>query len=59
MKPEDITGIDSNGILIAIDGCTCDYNEVREGVRDRLRFAFSIRRIVSTRDPACPVHRLI
>lgn len=61
MKPEDITGINSQGWRVHVDGCTCDYNELtrREKIpgTEPLAFKVIIERLVSHMDPECVAHR--
>jgi hypothetical protein len=60
MKPEDITGINSQGWRVHVDGCTCEYNELtrREWVKGTSPRELRVitERLVSRKDPACAVH---
>ena len=60
MKPEDITGINSQGWRVHVDGCTCDYNErtSREWVpgADHSTLKVVVEQLVSRVDPKCTVH---
>lgn len=61
LKPEDITGIDPQGVRVHCEGCSCDYNELThrrwiEGTSP-LEMEVIIERPIFHVDPNCEVHR--
>ena len=60
VKPEDITGINSQGWRVHVDGCTCEYSELtrREWVpaTSPRELRVIVERLVSQIYPECVVH---